>query len=923
MRFHRLRIDAYGALRELDTGPDPLPGLVAVHGPNEAGKSTFFDFLGTLLYGFYPASRDRNPYAPWSGGDAEGSARIRLADGRCMEVRRRLLSSPAGTLTLPEGEEEDLRNRSLPWTTHVPRSVYGQVFALTLEELAALDEDTWGRVEDRLLGSMGSDLVPAREVAAELEEEAGVLWRPSRRGNQTVRELREELRELRGRRRDAMERDRDLRELVRRRDEAAEELEEARREREEIRLQVERVEVLAPIRRRLARIAELEEAAGSVEELDALPADPGTERDRLRATVEGHRDRLTELEARTEEPRAALEALGDVHRRLLERRDAVARFTARAAGWASDRARLDALRQDLRDRERRLDSVAEHTLAVPWRDAPRGPLLALPAGELRQAGRAFEAARDRLSEARERASASAPATPDATDGGAPDVEGGPGGGRALLGTGLAALLAGGVGLGMAGLQSSWVAALPALLALVAGGVVLKLWADLRAATTSSDPLPDPTEERALEVERLEARVASARSELEELVRDVPVEGARLREAPVEVAGALERIQELLQDREERARRGRELEEGLAAADREATELAGLLQHDPELGAEALARLLERELHRAERLRDAAESGGRELERIRDEAMGVREERDRSARRLKELEELLREQGDGDGDRGVARIRRRLEARESARSLRQELERAHPELEERVERIRRAEAHGESWTRDDDALVAARSREDALTRTIEELTRTSERLDQELRRGMEKETVDAVDSEIATLEAEVSRLLDERDRRWILAHLVREADRAFREEHQPDLLRRAGRYLSTVTGGRYRRLVADDGSAEHRFHLVGGDRDDHTPLAPPLSTGTLEQAYLSLRLAIVDHLDEGQERLPLLVDEALVNWDARRRARGWDLLQEVAERRQVFVFTCHAPMVEELARRGARTLELAGSTDLGT
>jgi len=207
VRFHRLRIDAYGALRELDTGPDPLPGLVAVHGPNEAGKSTFFDFLGTLLYGFYPASRDRNPYAPWSGGDAEGSARIRLADGRCMEVRRRLLSSPAGTLTLPEGEEEDLRNRSLPWTTHVPRSVYGQVFALTLEELAALDEDTWGRVEDRLLGSMGSDLVPAREVAAELEEEAGVLWRPSRRGNQTVRELREELRELRGRRRDAMERD--------------------------------------------------------------------------------------------------------------------------------------------------------------------------------------------------------------------------------------------------------------------------------------------------------------------------------------------------------------------------------------------------------------------------------------------------------------------------------------------------------------------------------------------------------------------------------------------------------------------------------------------------------------------------------------------------------------------------------------------
>ena len=89
-------------------------------------------------------------------------------------------------------------------------------------------------------------------------------------------------------------------------------------------------------------------------------------------------------------------------------------------------------------------------------------------------------------------------------------------------------------------------------------------------------------------------------------------------------------------------------------------------------------------------------------------------------------------------------------------------------------------------------------------------------------------MDAVDGEIATLEEEETRLLAERDRRWILAHLVREADRRFREEHQPDLLRRAGAWLAELTEGRYLRMVADDGSGEHRFHLVPADGGELIP-----------------------------------------------------------------------------------------------
>ena len=83
----------------------------------------------------------------------------------------------------------------------------------------------------------------------------------------------------------------------------------------------------------------------------------------------------------------------------------------------------------------------------------------------------------------------------------------------------------------------------------------------------------------------------------------------------------------------------------------------------------------------------------------------------------------------------------------------------------------------------------------------------------------------------------------------------------------------------------------------------------------MSTGTLEQAYLALRFAIVDHLDRGGERLPLFVDEVFVNWDAERRAHGIEVLADLSTSRQIFVFTCHPEMAAELAGRGGRLLSL--------
>jgi uncharacterized protein YhaN len=150
---------------------------------------------------------------------------------------------------------------------------------------------------------------------------------------------------------------------------------------------------------------------------------------------------------------------------------------------------------------------------------------------------------------------------------------------------------------------------------------------------------------------------------------------------------------------------------------------------------------------------------------------------------------------------------------------------------------------------------------------------------------------------------------------VLAQLVREADRRFREEHQPDLLRRASAHLEHLTGGRYDRLLVDESGPDGLFQIVGPGLPAPVPLSAPVSTGTLEQAYLGLRLAIVDHLDQGHERLPLFIDEAFVNWDPVRRSRGLDVVVDLAAARQLFVFTCHPETADRLAERGARVLRL--------
>jgi len=70
----------------------------------------------------------------------------------------------------------------------------------------------------------------------------------------------------------------------------------------------------------------------------------------------------------------------------------------------------------------------------------------------------------------------------------------------------------------------------------------------------------------------------------------------------------------------------------------------------------------------------------------------------------------------------------------------------------------------------------------------------------------------------------------------------------------------------------------------------------------LSRGTREQLYLSLRFGLIREFGERTERLPVVVDEVLVNFDPKRAGRAARAFAELANTNQVLVFTCHPETV---------------------
>ena len=183
------------------------------------------------------------------------------------------------------------------------------------------------------------------------------------------------------------------------------------------------------------------------------------------------------------------------------------------------------------------------------------------------------------------------------------------------------------------------------------------------------------------------------------------------------------------------------------------------------------------------------------------------------------------------------------------------------------------------------------------------------------------STEALQVELADVEHQLAAQLDRRRLLERTGLLLEETRLTVARDHQPPVLRDASHWLARLTDGRHTAITTTIDEARLEVH----DRDGSVWKPERLSRGTREQVFLALRLALVRDLQRHGVPLPLVMDDALVNFDDERaRAAARVLVEFVSDQpgeRQMLVFTCHAHVAEIFAEANAtvRSLSEPGRT----
>lgn len=148
--------------------------------------------------------------------------------------------------------------------------------------------------------------------------------------------------------------------------------------------------------------------------------------------------------------------------------------------------------------------------------------------------------------------------------------------------------------------------------------------------------------------------------------------------------------------------------------------------------------------------------------------------------------------------------------------------------------------------------------------------------------------DEVGEKIAVLEQEYASIA-------VAMEALETANTALQNRFSPALGRRAAEFFSQLTENRWSGVILD-----RALNLAAEPQDD--PIyrdSQYLSVGTLDQLYLAVRLAICELVLPEDRGVPIILDDALANFDDARCAAALKILRREAEKRQILLFTCHS------------------------
>lgn len=158
--------------------------------------------------------------------------------------------------------------------------------------------------------------------------------------------------------------------------------------------------------------------------------------------------------------------------------------------------------------------------------------------------------------------------------------------------------------------------------------------------------------------------------------------------------------------------------------------------------------------------------------------------------------------------------------------------------------------------------------------------------------------EAATAQIAELAVDVEQYVRLELAREVLLRCVED----YRRDNQAPVLTRAEKLFTALTGGRFTALVTETdartGNAVLKALRAGtASRDDGVGVEA-MSEGTRDQLYLALRLATLERYADAERTMPLILDDIAMTFDDGRTGALLRVLDGVADRFQVVLFTHH-------------------------
>ena len=160
------------------------------------------------------------------------------------------------------------------------------------------------------------------------------------------------------------------------------------------------------------------------------------------------------------------------------------------------------------------------------------------------------------------------------------------------------------------------------------------------------------------------------------------------------------------------------------------------------------------------------------------------------------------------------------------------------------------------------------------------------------RGFDKE---AAEKKLSSLSAKIEKEQILYDALTLAVDTLDASDRELKSRFSPEVEKRASEIFASLTGGSFEvvRVIDSEFDMSVAKNAASAPKDKLY-----LSRGTYDELYLALRLALCDTILPREDAPPMVLDDALVNFDDERAERALHHLKDLAKTRQIILFTCH-------------------------